>query len=970
MPSGDSRIEAMRAHLTAIVSSSDDAIISTDLDGRILSWNRGAEYLFGYVEEEAIGKPVMFLLPPEVQVVEPHILKRVFAGERIKHYETVLRHKSGKLIDVSLSVSPIYDGQGHIVGASKIARNITQQKLAQHRDQQLFKLATAVNRAHALPDLYEQALHSITESLNTNRASILLFDPHGIMRFKAWRGLSDVYRRAVEGHSPWAPDASTAEPIVISDIEDADLATELRSVIQKEGVRALAFIPLMYGRRLIGKFMVYFPEPRSLDKEEIQLAQAIADTLALGIERRSTEEILQQSENQLRQALEAGRMGPWEWDLLTNKVRWSPQLEAIHGLAPGSFDGSFEAYQQDIHPEDRDRVLTSVAKTIEAGTEHQIEYRILLPDGTERWVEGKGTLYRTPEGIATKMVGVCSDITERKRAEERLRASERLMRAVFNQQFAFSALLSPNGEVLKFSESVYRNNEGTAIRPHDLIGTSFLNAPWWDGLPDTVAEWRRQISEALSRPGPARGECSYRLANGEQRYAMNTVTALRDDRGKVEYLLCEGMDITELKRSQLHLKHSADELEREVTVRTAELLATQDHLRALATELNLAEHRERQRLAAQLHDHLQQTLVLGKLQIGQAKRLLKNIPQCVEVVNQFDHVLTEALTYTRTLVAELSPPVLRDHGLAAALHWLAEYMSKHGMKVVVDVPDLRRVALPEGQAVLLFQSVRELLINAAKHAGTDQASVTLKQGKEELWIEVRDDGQGCDLSSLSSPSNQSSKFGLFSIKERMKALGGSFTIESAPGRGMTAVLNLPLTDRPEVQITSKHDDISSEPKNTDSGGTTHDGSAVIRLLLVDDHAMMRQGLRTMLEHYADIQLVGEAKDGQEAVEFVDRLHPQVVIMDINMPRLNGIEATARIKARYPEICIIGISVNAAGNNQEAMRRAGATLLITKEAAVEELYHAVRTGLGLPSLSGMAIRETVNLLDRQESRPPS
>ena len=113
------------------------------------------------------------------------------------------------------------------------------------------------------------------------------------------------------------------------------------------------------------------------------------------------------------------------------------------------------------------------------------------------------------------------------------------------------------------------------------------------------------------------------------------------------------------------------------------------------------------------------------------------------------------------------------------------------------------------------------------------------------------------------------------------------------------------------------------------------------MLLVDDHAMVRQGLRTMLESYADVEVVGEACDGEEALVCTEQLNPAVVVMDINMPKMNGIEATAHLKARYPDLTIIGLSVNAGEENQQAMKKAGATSLITKEAAVDQLYAAIQ-----------------------------
>ncbi|HET9253170.1 MAG TPA: ATP-binding protein [Candidatus Eisenbacteria bacterium] len=132
-------------------------------------------------------------------------------------------------------------------------------------------------------------------------------------------------------------------------------------------------------------------------------------------EHRIAEETLRESEERLRLALDAGRMGSWEWRIGSHQVTWSPGLEAIHGLEPGSFEGTFEAYQSDIHPEDREYVLDSLRRTLQEGKEHRIEYRIVLPDGTVRWVEGRGKLLVDENGRPSRMVGVCMDVDERKR---------------------------------------------------------------------------------------------------------------------------------------------------------------------------------------------------------------------------------------------------------------------------------------------------------------------------------------------------------------------------------------------------------------------------------------------------------------------------------------------------------------------------------------------------------------------------
>jgi signal transduction histidine kinase len=284
---------------------------------------------------------------------------------------------------------------------------------------------------------------------------------------------------------------------------------------------------------------------------------------------------------------------------------------------------------------------------------------------------------------------------------------------------------------------------------------------------------------------------------------VDNISLLHDHADEPKHPVALVTDVTErcrtkqeLREAHAHLQLRNIELEQAVHEKTKELRQSQERLRALTSELILVEQRERKRLATELHDHLQQLLVLGKLEIGQGKRLASGVPGCEITLKRVDTVFSEALTYTRTLVAELSPPVLHDHGLAAGVKWLAEYMKKRfEQTVTVVVPDGQDLKLPDDHVILLFQSVRELLINSSKHAGTSEAMVRIEQCDDQLQIEVSDEGAGFDPAAVAAGTSSegiSSKFGLPSVLERMRALGGLFTIDSALGQGTTARLRVRL----------------------------------------------------------------------------------------------------------------------------------------------------------------------------------
>jgi signal transduction histidine kinase len=247
----------------------------------------------------------------------------------------------------------------------------------------------------------------------------------------------------------------------------------------------------------------------------------------------------------------------------------------------------------------------------------------------------------------------------------------------------------------------------------------------------------------------------------------------------------------ERKQAELELKALNESLEERVAERTAVATRRAVQLRALAAELTLAELRERRRLAEILHDHLQQLLYAARLNLGSLRhRLTEGEP--AETLQRIDTLLDQALTESRTLTVELSPPVLYASGLKGALEWLTRHMEQTcGLSVELEA-DARAEPDSEDVRILLFQSVRELLFNVVKHAGSRRARLAMaKESASRLRLVIADEGGGFDVEKFKTGGAASAGFGLFSIGERLELLGGSMEVESAPGRGTRVTIHAP-----------------------------------------------------------------------------------------------------------------------------------------------------------------------------------
>ncbi len=241
----------------------------------------------------------------------------------------------------------------------------------------------------------------------------------------------------------------------------------------------------------------------------------------------------------------------------------------------------------------------------------------------------------------------------------------------------------------------------------------------------------------------------------------------------------------------IQLANLNETLEQRVAKRTAEAVEQAQKLRLLSAELSLAEEAERRRIAEMLHEDLQQLLVAARMQLAALCRTREDA-QREPIAREIADVLKRSFELTRSLSVELAPPVLYEHGLAAALEWLgAETRKNYNVEVIVEADSLANPKAADVR-IFLFRAVRELLLNSLKHAGGSAVHITMQHRRpDKVRIIVADDGPGFDPKSLDNKRTDSQTVGLLNIRERVSSFGGEFHINSGPKRGTRITLSLP-----------------------------------------------------------------------------------------------------------------------------------------------------------------------------------
>lgn len=629
-----------------------------------------------------------------------------------------------------------------------------------------------------------------------------------------------------------------------------------------------------------------------------------------------TEQALRESEEKYRTLVENfpnGAVGLFDRNLrytavggeLLNAVGLDPQErignkitdiypeEIVEELLPhfrATLDGEATSFEAEFH----DRKLLAQTLPIKNGEEEIISGMLVVQDITERWT-----------------------------AQQALRKSEEKYRTLFETMDEGFCILK-----LEFDA----NDEVTDFR-YEEINPSFKKH---SGLKDVEGKKGSQVLGDLEKDWVKL--CGQVVLTGESKnyesysetldrwFEVSALPVGKPEEQKVAALF---NNITERKRAQEKLKAMNLNLEKQVKERTKSLVSYQNKLRSLVAELSRAEEQERQRLASDLHDNLGQMLAVGKMKISQVQK--DKLPDSeAKNLDELAALIDDAVTYTRELTSELKPPASLDvEDLKAHIKWVAEKMKKHNLEVTIK-DDERPKPLDKEVRITLLQCVRELLFNIVKHASVKEAVVFITRHHDYIQISVQDEGEGFDPEDKELTPDQEGGFGLFSIRERVDTLGGRMDLDSEPGKGTKVSLYLPLKDRRNHEAPPHRDRWPKQEK-----------PEMTKILLADKPHMMREILQTAIENEDDMTVIGVADDGKEAVKKAGSLSPDIILMEANLPKMNGIEATINILAEDAHIRIIGFSEQDNQKISQNMRKAGASSFISKKESFKSLTSSIR-----------------------------
>jgi PAS domain S-box-containing protein len=485
-------------------------------------------------------------------------------------------------------------------------------------------------------------------------------------------------------------------------------------------------------------------------------------------QQKQTERALRESERRLALATNAGRLGMWDADLRTGITVISGRYAGIHGLEADRSTITHDEWMGLIHPDDRERINALLEATVEGGRIWETDFRIVVANGTMRWLHGRGQVYLGNGDRPIRMAGVTIDVTERKQAEAALRKSEQQLALIYNtvRDVIFHLAVEQGG--FRFVSVNAAFLRVTGLSQETVVGRMVNHVIPEPSLTLVLEKYRQAIEEKTIVSWEETTDYPTGRLTGEV-----TIAPVIDDQGNCTHLVGSVHDITERKHAEAALRESEQRLRN-----------SEQQLQALAGALLTAQEGERRRISSELHDNLIQQLAALAMELGVLATefpLVKNRLQTLQMRT------VEAAEASRHMAYRLHPCELDDLGLDTALRAYCEDFRRNGIAV-----EFTSAKLPESLnrevASCLYKVAQEGLRNISKHAQAERAWVTLEGRGDRVVLQVKDSGIGFRTESLSAAAG----LGVASMRERVRILNGAFTIQSRPEQGTLITVEVPL----------------------------------------------------------------------------------------------------------------------------------------------------------------------------------
>jgi PAS domain S-box-containing protein len=522
-------LEAERARYRDLFHFAPDAYLLTDAEGVVREANRAAASLLGVGEQALAGKPLAVFVDARARRDFRQLLARLAGEERMEDWELHLHPRRGGPVDASCSVAAVRGRDGAVEGLRWLLRDVTERRRAEEGARRLEAESAARAEAEAARERVETVLESIADGFLALDAEWRLTYVNRAAEFLLHCDRGEVLGRDVR--ELFAEDAHPA------------LFAELRRAAERhEAAELEEFHPRLASWL---EFRV-FPSPDGLTLH----VRDVTD-------QKVTQEELRSSEERLRMALRGAGLAPWDWDLRSGVVMWTPEHNRLMGLPEELHRGSYRAFMDRVHPDDRIAVSAAIARATGGGEDYRAEFRAVHPGGEVRWIAGYGRPLPGPDGRPARLIGVIRDVTERKRAEEE---RERLHATVEAERARLQAMMEqmPAGVMLAEAPSgtlVAINRRAVEILgPVPLSGSveeysRDFRGSHPDGRPFAPEDW--PLARAIRRgERVADQEVRFRLPGGVERVVMASAAPVRDAAGTVVAGVLAFHDVTEQRRRE------------------------------------------------------------------------------------------------------------------------------------------------------------------------------------------------------------------------------------------------------------------------------------------------------------------------------------------------------------------------------------------------------------------------------------